>query len=64
VSFTGASFARCALARADRPPDSHEPPVSTQPVCILHHDSARDFLVVEKPATMVCYLRGCSLLQH
>lgn len=31
----------------------HEPPVSSRPIRILHHDTEREFIVVDKPGSIV-----------
>lgn len=32
----------------------HEPPVTSKPVKILHEDRERDFIVIDKPGSIVC----------
>ena len=33
----------------------HEPPVTSRPVKILHEDKERDFIVIDKPGSIVRY---------
>ena len=33
----------------------HEPPVTSRPVKILHEDKERDFIVIDKPGSIVSY---------
>ena len=32
----------------------HEPPVTSKPVKILHEDREREFIVIDKPGSIVC----------
>jgi len=32
----------------------HEPPVASKPVKILHEDRGREFIVIDKPGSIVC----------
>lgn len=32
----------------------HEPPVTSRPIKILHHDVERQFIVIDKPGSIVC----------
>jgi tRNA pseudouridine synthase 9 len=32
----------------------HEPPVTSQRIKILHHDVEREFIVIDKPGSIVC----------
>ena len=31
----------------------HEPPVTAKPVKIIHHDAEREFIVIDKPGSIV-----------
>ena len=36
----------------------HEPPVTSKPVKILHEDGEREFIVIDKPGSIVCIPRS------
>ena len=37
----------------------HEPPVTSKPVKILHEDLERDFIIIDKPGSIVRLYRLC-----